>query len=131
MKRTIAILLLVFAAGAAQSDEGFFTRDPLIRDYADDWFGVRTWGAPGQFYKDSTGRVHLSGFIERWPEGEGYYQGVAFRLPQGYRPAFNERFIVSTAGDFGFLVVCANGDVWVSSLASLWVSLSGVSFKAK
>ncbi len=57
------------------ADDGYYTFNP-------DFYG------PVGYYRDSDGRVHLSGTIMRC----GSTDNVAFTLPPGYRPAFEAQF---------------------------------------
>lgn len=80
---------------------------------------------PSGYYKDAFGIVHLRGFIYG-----GTMNASAFILPEGYRPAYEERHVVISNNAAGSLKIAANGNVypWVGSAANF--SLDGITFRA-
>ena len=83
---------------------------------------------PCYFYKDSCGRVHLSGMVAGGTTTAG--TGL-FTLPEGYRPAKTEIFLCITASSTGSIRVDPNGNVILRSGANAtWTSISGISFQS-
>ena len=84
------------------------------------------------FYKDSFGRVHLSGLVKT-----GTIGNFIFTLPEGYRPSE----VSGTSGIY-FATSCndntiparieirGTGDVRPTYGSSVWTSLNGISFRA-
>ncbi len=99
-------------------------------------YGAYSWPNP-QFFKDSSGVVHLRGAVRCIDSCS--YSSFMFRLPAGYRPAVQvvEGSMSSSdvygAGSFQRINVQADG--WVSRATSqggtAWVSLDGITFRAE
>lgn len=94
---------------------------------------LNTWANYGSgnqaagFYKDTIGRVHLTGLIKN-----GTLGSTIFTLPANYRPELREVFMVITgaADQVGRVDVAADGSVIHVSGAVGYVQLSGISFRA-
>lgn len=90
------------------------------------------FGAPyaaAGFYKDSTGRVHLSGSVK---SGTLASTATIFTLPVGYRPSLDRRFAPENAGATNTLVIVqADGRVVPFSGANAILALDGISFRAE
>lgn len=90
--------------------------------------GWVNFGAPWAaiaYYKDVMNVVHLRGMMMA-----GAIASSAFVLPAGYRPLFDEYFAVASNGAFGSVFVTPAGDVTPQVGSNVWVSLSGISFRA-
>ena len=88
------------------------------------WVNFGTY-APAGFYKEPNGIVHLVGLIK-----SGVIISDAFTLPVGMRPAQREIFIVASNGGAGTVDVNTTGAVTIASGSNVYVSLSGISFRA-
>lgn len=76
------------------------------------------------FYKDPSGRVHLTGFVRAGA-------GLIFTLPTGYRPKGREAFVVLDGLDSaGRVDVKTNGDVLYVSGNTTYFQISGISYRA-
>jgi hypothetical protein len=89
------------------------------------WVNYSTTYNPAGFFKDSLGIVHLRGLIKG-----GSTRKAIFTLPAGYRPSFQEILVVQTSSSPGRLDVKTNGEVY-PYVNSEWVSLDGITFRAK
>jgi len=76
------------------------------------------------YFKDSLGVIHLRGLVKNG-------SGTIFTLPEGYRPPRRELFGVATYPDvMGRIDIFSDGQVYMVSGNSLWISLDGITFKA-
>lgn len=80
---------------------------------------------PAGYYKDSAGIVRLRGSIK-----SGTIGTVAFTLPVGYRPAFQELYAVNSNNAFGAASISANGDVTAQTGTNVVFSIDGITFRA-
>ena len=80
---------------------------------------------PAGYIRTPDGYVQLSGYISN-----GTITASAFTLPTGYRPAKGQAFSVPSNSLFGEVVVGADGTVTPQVGSNVWVSLSGIRFKA-
>jgi Collagen triple helix repeat (20 copies) len=83
------------------------------------------------YYKDPWGRVYMRGLI-----GGGTLDAIAFRLPEGYRPAQAPHFVGSSNFQAADAInVYPDGGVYIRGAASgvspVWVSLANVNFRAE
>lgn len=85
----------------------------------------RSGGNPAGYYKDTTGRVHLRGYLD-----SGTASNRAFRLPAGYRPPNHEFFAGATSGGVVQIEVGDEGEVVPGSYTT-YISLDGISFRAE
>lgn len=112
----------------------------LASTVQEDYFSVGGTGAPpyqgswatyggfegARYYKDSTGRVHLSGVVQGGTVGS-----TIFTLQAEYRPTAQRIFPVYTdATTFGRVDIFASGVVQFSAGDPAGVSLDGISFRA-
>ena len=86
--------------------------------------GVET---PAGYYKDTSGRVHLRGFIK---SGTAAADTVLFTLPIGYRPSVAINFAVVSNNAFGYIDILASGNVRFQVGSNVSLSLDGISFRA-
>ena len=89
------------------------------------WVNGAAGNDPAGYYKDSCGVVHLVGLIK-----SGTMTAAAFTLPVGFRPSGQEVFSVSSNDAFGDVYVTAAGAVIPTTGSNLFISLSGITFKA-
>lgn len=83
------------------------TEDWAAPTLVNSWANLGGGASPAGYYKDGFGRVFVRGRIVGGTTGS-----VAFTLPVGYRPAFDEYHVVLFGGpSFGYGIVKANGDV--------------------
>lgn len=102
-----------------------------------------TYDRRPRFYKDESGRVHLSGICKN--TDPAFFNGIEyaiFQLPPGYQPKYSLNFPVVTNGAFGRLsitgMLSSDGQdaqkrglvVPNGSIQAAWVSLDGISFLA-
>lgn len=92
--------------------------------YTNSWIDYGGTFAPGAYYKDSFGVVHLRGLIKNGSTGL-----AAFTLPLGYRPSSEELFTSVTNLGVGSINITTSGQVIPSSLGNGYVTLSGISFR--
>ncbi|NOK06682.1 MULTISPECIES: hypothetical protein [Myxococcus] len=81
---------------------------------------------PATHYKDSSGRVHLEGRITGGTVGSD-----ALTLYPGCYPPYTRDFGVATATGYGRVTVSPSGTVVLASGSPTWVSLNGISFRAR
>lgn len=79
-----------------------------------------------QYYKDSTGLVHLKGMIKSGTIGQS-----AFTLPVGYRVAKTQYFSTCSSNAYGQVNVSSTGTVTPSVGSTSWISLNGITFRAE
>ena len=92
------------------------------------WVNYSASYDPAGYYKDPWGRVHLRGLIKSGTSTGGTR---LFTLPAGYRPPLAQMFPVTSNGLHGELEIQADGDVVLSSsVSNVYLSLSGISFRA-
>lgn len=72
--------------------------------------------------------VYLKGLIR---DGTATSGTPLTYLPVGCRPAKQEHIIVNSANAMGGVGVEANGEIWIKSGVSTWLSLDAVSFVAE
>jgi hypothetical protein len=82
------------------------------------------WAVAG-YYKDPFGRVHLKGQLTGGSASANF-----FVLPVGYRPSEQLLFIIIANGAVAQCLVKTDGSVYHNGGATLWLSLSGISFEA-
>lgn len=94
--------------------------------FANSWvnFGGGTY-KDVSYWRDRHGIVHLEGLMK-----SGVIGSAAFTLPSGYRPELQEIFAVSSNGLFGVLEIQADGQVIPTIGSNVYVSLSGLKFRA-
>lgn len=130
----LVVAAFLFCAGLVHAQEVLM--DPIIQS---GWRAALLHNSPGKFYKDETGRVHLSGLI--WKFGEVNPQGESVMvLPVGYRPSNPEWFMVFSQHGSAPVVVFESGVIQVFAQSSpisqyndmqfTMVSMSGISFLA-
>ena len=95
------------------------------------WLNYEPSSEPASFYKDREGTVHLRGFVK-----PGTQETVIFTLPAGYRPAQSEQFAAVQVNSgpvtaFNRVEVQSGGDVRPYNPVTLWLSLSGITFRAE
>lgn len=77
------------------------------------------------YFKDSFGIVHLKGLVRKG-------SGIIFTLPDGYRPVGRELHAVCTNPNaLGRIDIRSNGNVMVVAGSEGWISLDGLTFRAK
>ena len=89
------------------------------------WVNFDITAASCQYMKDSMGFVHLKGLVKN-----GVIGAVLFTLPVGYRPAENQHFGTASNNAYGQSVVYSTGDVNLDRGSNVWVTISGITFKA-
>ena len=109
-----------FISAGAQS----FTAPSLTNSWATTYATANAIELPG-YWRDPTGLVHLRGAASSGTVGL-----AIFTLPAGYRPASSVVFSVLSNGAVGRLDVSSAGAVTLTAGSNVYVSLSGVSFKA-
>ena len=77
--------------------------------------------------KDSMGFVHIKGMVKG---GTVSASTQAFTLPDGYRPAKKECFVVNSNWDFGVVRVDSGGKVLCEKGSNAFFYLDGITFKA-
>ena len=99
------------------------------------WVRQSNTFAPPGFFKDLSGMVHLRGGIMKSNDTLGLVgAGVMFfRLPVGYRPAYEYRFVVYSDGsNQSHMLVGADGAVMAgANIAKSGTSLDGIRFRAE
>jgi hypothetical protein len=95
------------------------------------WSNYGFGSATAAFYKDRQGTVHIKGFVK-----PGTQTQLIFSLPAGYRPAQNEQFpaVQVNAGPTTALnrvEVQPGGNVVPYDTVGIWLSLSGITFRAE
>lgn len=92
------------------------------------WVNYGDGFATAGFSKGPDNRVHLTGLIKGGTVADGT---VIFTLPDGFRPAQKEIFIVFiSGGGFGRIDVNDNGSVVAKIVNATYTSLGGISFLA-
>ena len=89
------------------------------------WINFDPSAASCQYMKDSMGFVHLKGLVKN-----GVIGAVLFTLPVGYRPAENQHFGTASNNAYGQSVVYSTGDIRLDIGSNVWVTISGITFKA-
>lgn len=93
--------------------------------FQNSWIEYDSRGAA--FWRDSSGVVHLSGFIKN-----GVVGTIAFTLPAGFRTRGGSyTWPVDSGNAFGVVVVDDNGNVYALTGVNTYFSLNGVSFRAE
>jgi hypothetical protein len=88
------------------------------------WHNYSTEYNYAAYFKDSLGVIHLRGLVRNGI-------GTIFTLPEGYRPPRRELFRVATYLDvMGRIDIFSDGQVYMVSGNSGWISLDGITFKA-
>jgi concanavalin A-like lectin/glucanase superfamily protein len=112
-----------------------FDRGDAVRIIQEDWATpplLNNWTIsatvlnPPGYFKDSLGIVHLRGVLAPGAAGT-----AIFNLPNNYRPAYNERHVVSiNTSTVGHVDVAPGGNVTpYFSGTPAWVSLDGITFR--
>lgn len=92
------------------------------------WVNYGDGFATAGFSKGPDNRVHLTGLIKGGTVADGT---VIFTLPDGFRPAQKEIFIVFiSGGGFGRIDINDNGSVVAKIVNATYTSLGGISFLA-
>jgi hypothetical protein len=94
------------------------------------WQRFDTTYNPPEYFRDSQGIVHLRGLIKGGTVGYQNDAGLAFTLPQGFRPQNRELFIVISNDAIGRVDITSAGRVVVMSGNTAWVSLDNIRFRA-
>lgn len=115
--------------------------------FANSWTNHSNGYNQAGYFKDSMGIVHLRGLIKSGAIGE-----AAFTLPEGYRPQHRELHVAATEPEkssivtnplsqitkriavtatFGRIDIDTNGNVLIWDGNNLWISLDGITFRAK
>jgi hypothetical protein len=84
--------------------------------------------ADPSFYRDPWGHVFLDGLVKR--TGAPVTGETIYLLPGGYRPQKAEVFDVLTDTGLGRVDIAASGAVAYISGGTVWISLSGLNFRA-
>ena len=93
--------------------------------FVNGWSNYHISYNPAGYYKDSMGVVHLRGLVKNG-------SGTIFSLPVGYRPEYRELHGVSTNPNVaGRIDIFTNGEVRFEHGDNSWVSLDGITFRAK
>ncbi|MCI5117687.1 MAG: hypothetical protein D3913_06935 [Candidatus Electrothrix sp. LOE1_4_5] len=90
------------------------------------------YNSPG-YFKDNLGIVHLKGLIRAGTDK------LILTLPEGYRPELSELQVTCTRknndpninDDYGRIDILPDGDVIMEKGVKEWVSLDGITFRAK
>ena len=90
------------------------------------WVNFGSGLATCQYMKDSMGFVHLKGLVKN-----GVIGTVLFTLPVGYRPAETQHFGTASDNAYGQTVIYNTGDIFLDRGTNVWVTISGVTFKAE
>ncbi|QRK06043.1 fibronectin type III domain-containing protein [Archangium violaceum] len=108
----------------AQSDN--VQEAAVMPTFVGTWDNFTDYGRNGvRYYKDSSGRVHIEGTMKGGSTGS-----VAFILPSTHRPPATRDFAVLTATGMGSIEVRSDGNVYVVSGSTTWVSLQGISYRS-
>lgn len=84
---------------------------------------------PARFKRDGD-QVTLAGIVEVPPANQGDDLGiVVFTLPEGYRPAEEGHFRVTTERGSSIVTVAPDGSV-LADPRDGWISLNGITFTA-
>ncbi|WP_256759131.1 hypothetical protein [Cohnella sp. WQ 127256] len=97
-----------------------------------------TYDRRPRYYKDETGRVHLSGMCKNTDSSYGpTFTHVIFQLPRGYRPKYSLNFAVVSNAAFARISITGNLSAQAAGqvvpqegTSATWVSLDGISFLA-
>lgn len=93
------------------------------------WVQYDTIFGTAQYYKDSTGVVHLRGLLKNGTVTAGT---SLFTLPAGYRPVMQMLYEVTSNDARARLDVKTDGTVTTGpGVSNLWVSLANMSFRAE
>ena len=100
---------------------------PTNPTFQNAWMDFGSGYEPASFYKDKSGRVHLSGTIHAGAPGM-----AAFTLPSGLEPTAQRAFhAISYDGAdtvLGRIDIMPTGEVIVEVYGGVWISLDGISF---
>jgi hypothetical protein len=96
--------------------------------FAATWANYNIAYSQASYYKDSNGRVFLSGFIAK--TGVAVAGETIATLPVGFRPALIEGFPVMAGWAYGSVYVDAAGLVRYHDGLTTFLSLSSISFMA-
>jgi len=88
------------------------------------WVNVTLGNQPARYWKDSTGVVHLGGYVKSGTMGQSI-----FTLPAGYIPASAVNFGTISNGAFGGGYITGAGLVIPTAGSNAGFSLDGVSFR--
>ena len=109
-------------------ENGWITPSPLLHKWQNYNDGNDGYNPVG-YYKDALGIVHLRGLIKGGDE-IGHSAGV-FILNTGYRPTYRELFSTLSADTTARVDVTADGKVVAVFGDRRWLSLDGLTFRAK
>ena len=101
------------------------TSDWIAPTLENNWLNWGTPDGPAGYFKDSLGIVHLRGIVKN---GSG---STIFTLPDTYRPAYKEVHAVLASAVLGRVDIKPNGEVVVITGSYSWISLDGITFRAK
>jgi hypothetical protein len=106
---------------------GKFQSNMITATYAptfqNGWVAFGAGNSTPQYWKDSSGAVHLQGLVK-----SGTVGSAIFTLPADFCPPGNLRFTVSNNGLFGEVVIGTAGGVALTAGSNAYVSLDGISF---
>ena len=89
------------------------------------WINYGSGTQSAQYWKDRLGIVHLRGMVR-----SGGIPSTMFQLPVGFRPSADEYFAVDSNSAHGLVYVTASGNVIAQAGSNLWISLSGITYRA-
>lgn len=94
-------------------------------DFKSNWENYSAEYNQAGYFKDSMGIVHLRGLVKSG-------SGVIFNLPSGYRPRYRQLHAVCTYPNaIGRLDILFDGKVKMQAGDKRWISLDGVTFRAR
>jgi hypothetical protein len=96
--------------------------------FAATWANYSTAHSQASYYKDSNGRVFLSGLIAK--TGVAVLGETIATLPAGFRPALIENFPTNAGGAFGNVYIDSAGIIHYQTGSTVFMSLSCISFMA-
>ncbi len=101
------------------------TSDWIAPTLENNWLNWGTPDSPAGYFKDSLGIVHLRGVVKNGR------QPTIFTLPDTYRPAYKECHAVLASAVLGRVDIQTDGKVVVVTGNYSWISLDGITFRAK
>jgi len=98
-----------------------------LRSFANGWQNYGGSYNRAEYFKDSTGIVHLRGLVRNGTIGKHI-----FTLPAGYRPLRRELHVACTYPNHsGRIDILTNGQVLPVAGDKRWISLDGITFRAQ